>query len=242
MESLGVAAHAYADTFAHFGFCGVSSRLNWVVTDSVKMENGGQYVDPLAEFVRSHPEAGSLPNFRLHPSVSGVAQALTGAFHGALGHAAVSTCPDAPYLRWSYRYAEEQRWGPGTEVTRNNIETFMRACERLHEHLARASSATPVPISEVRDVLERVLRTEGDSAARAAAWQQAAASGQFASIAEGIPAYEGDTWKPSMRGWGSVTDPGQVASDPAYRFLQAATLHRDYVLRDLLPSKGLCLT
>ena len=194
------------------------------------------------EFVRSHPEAGSLPNFRLHPSVSGVAQALTGAFHGALGHAAVSTCPDAPYLRWSYRYAEEQRWGPGTEVTRNNIEKYIRACERLHEHLARANGATPVPISEVRDVLERVLRTEGDSAARAAAWQQAAASGKFASITEGIPAYEGDTWKPSMRGWASAKDPGQVASDPAYRFLQAATLHRDYVLRDLLPSNGLCLT
>lgn len=28
----------------------------------------------------------------------------------------------------------------------------------------------------------------------------------------------------------------------AFKFLQAATMHRDYVLRDLLPEHGICLT
>src|SRR5262245_50754916 len=44
VELMGITAHVYADTFAHYGFSGVSSRVNRVRGDSFQLENG----DPLA--------------------------------------------------------------------------------------------------------------------------------------------------------------------------------------------------
>ena len=122
----------------------------------------------------------------------------------------------------------------------------MRACSRLLEHFTLASPGTDraslaVPFKDVRDALEGVLKTEGNATVRADAWRQAARSGQL-PLPEGIPAYEGEAWKASIHGWATLKNSGQVASDPAFKFLQAATMHRDYVLRDLLPEHGICLT
>jgi hypothetical protein len=37
LELMGVTAHVYADTFAHFGFSGVSSRRNKVKSDDIEI-------------------------------------------------------------------------------------------------------------------------------------------------------------------------------------------------------------
>src|SRR5689334_16413260 len=38
IELMGIAAHVYADTFSHYGFSGISSDLNQVDADSIKLD------------------------------------------------------------------------------------------------------------------------------------------------------------------------------------------------------------
>jgi hypothetical protein len=47
VELFGIAAHVYADTFAHYGFSGISSRLNRVDGGAIKLING----DPNSGYV-----------------------------------------------------------------------------------------------------------------------------------------------------------------------------------------------
>jgi len=59
---------------------------------------------------------------------------------GALGHGAVATLPDIPYLEWSFDY-EEPTFTDGSPV-RNNTETFLEACEKLHTVFQRFASTS----------------------------------------------------------------------------------------------------
>lgn len=108
LELLGITTHVYADTFAHFGFSGVSSRRNRVDGSSLHTETGTPTVkkylgDRVSRFFEKYDvQGGLLANFRT--LVSGSAEILTsgGIEDGALGHGAVAICPDQPYLEWSY--------------------------------------------------------------------------------------------------------------------------------------------
>jgi hypothetical protein len=237
LEALGVAVHAYADTFAHFGFSGVSSRLNRVVATSIKLENAGRGLD----IVKGLRDSPLLPNFRA--IASDIAELAT----GALGHGGVAICPDTPYLKWSYSYERGDLWGNGGVMDRASEEKsnpyyFLKACERIHAQLALCDEKenAPVPFESVRDTLRSIIATVGDADRRSSEWRSAVRELRL-PIEGDIPTYGAHSWLKGAAEWSGFSSPALVRDVPLYRFMQAAALHRNFVLRELLPANGICL-
>ena len=51
---------------------------------------------------------------------------------GALGHGAVAVLPDLPYLKWSFEYEQSSETSE-----RDNLESYLEACEKLHNMFQR---------------------------------------------------------------------------------------------------------
>ncbi len=85
---IGVTAHVYADTFAHYGFIGANHKLNAIRNDSLKVSIDDETV---LEYVTSKAT-------KLWDKIksSGVSHSFP------LGHGPALTYPDRPYLNWSY--------------------------------------------------------------------------------------------------------------------------------------------
>ena len=100
LHLIGVAAHVYADTFAHYGFSGMSHEINQISLGTLS-------IDP------SHS-----------PGIIGYLEHQREVFESRygevleLGHGAVFTYPDRPYLKWSFNYRD------GRGANRNNPELF----------------------------------------------------------------------------------------------------------------------
>lgn len=96
LELLGIIAHIYADTFAHYGFSGIRSTKNRIASGSLRYEGVStevaQYLDEKArKFNREHGDS-LFDNIK-----SFFAETLS----GALGHGAALTYPDRPFIKWS---------------------------------------------------------------------------------------------------------------------------------------------
>ena len=252
---IGITAHVYADTFAHYGFSGVSSRKNRIDGNSLQIANEHEFDEGLQNHIREKTtrfqqrygrESGFLPNIkRWWRSVKSEA-VETGS--GALGHGAVLTYPDRPYMHWQFRY-EDSRGEDRSEVQdHNNPETFLEGVEALHGMFKR--------VREVRDtdgadngrtwgeIVERVkaiIERPGRKQERVGYWQEAAAGGElYAAAAEAIPSYEEHDWNEQREHLADErADSSVVLDQPVFQFYQAAAAHRVYVLRDLLPGHGL---
>ena len=121
--------------------------------------------------------------------------------------------------------------------------TFLQGCRALHETFRRFAIARQDLASrddrDFDDIAEHVLDVlieQGDKDKRIEAWRGAAARGSvFGQAGEEIPEYEGHTWNDRWKDLdGAATMDAGLAS-PVWRFYQAASLHRTYVIRDLLP-------
>ena len=123
---IGITAHVYADTFAHYGFSGISSRRNKVINDSFKFmdlnaKTEKYILDKAKKFKENYPdEEGFLTNVK-----SWFAEKLS----GALGHGAAVTFPDRPYLKWSFEYEDPKN----DSGVRDNPATFLDGCQALHK-------------------------------------------------------------------------------------------------------------
>lgn len=235
---LGVTAHVYADTFAHYGFSGVSSRANKVDNESIKF---GALDPDIKDYIVE--KAG-----RFSGKYNGVLNALgnikswiaeNGSF--ALGHGAVATYPDRPYLNWSFVYEVPEV--PSGE--RNNPESFLEACEKLHGMFHEASSSRPdlrggsyTSFDEIRGNVRSVLEFQAKGDDRCNKWMSSSVDGVFGHRFE-IPPYEGAGWNSELQDLDNTDDSGIALSSKAYLFFRAASAHRQYVLRDLLPNNGL---
>lgn len=252
---MGITAHVYADTFSHYGFSGVSSRKNRIDMGSLRIVNN----DRLDEGLRDHlqkkedrfrqrygREGGFLPNIkRLWRSVK--SEALE-AGSGALGHGAVLTYPDRPYLHWAFSYEDTTGERRNGVQDRDNPTTFLQGAEALHRMFRTArelrESAGADNGREWREIAERVkeiLDRPGQKAERIRYWQEAAEAGDlFAGTGERIPTYDEDEWNTQREQLASAdNDSSAVVEQPVFQFYQAAAVHRTYILRDLLPSHGL---
>ncbi len=228
----GIAAHVYADTFAHHGFSGTSSRLNKVVNNSFIFNGMAQkQKDNLNnlrdDFFRRYGN-GSFEHFK-----SWVAETAS----GALGHGAVATYPDEPYLKWQFEYQHS-----GKLAIRNNPADFLAGCQALHLFFIRLGqenpsliSHAPIEFAAARPAISRIINTEADKQKRSRLWRQAAKSGQLSGYRFNIPSYDSRSWQ----GIENSGDSSAALSSHFYRYHQAAAIHRSFVLRELLPSKGL---
>lgn len=239
---IGIAAHVYADTFSHYGFSGVSSRGNKVEQESFDFH--GRLDPEVRDYI-----TGKAANFFRTQKGGGLIANIKGWFanKAALGHGAVATYPDRPYLEWSFEYENDDKV-EGRHSRRDNRKTFLAGCRALHAMFRDFAEAGPATyrsgdgraFDEIEGRVAEVLTYQGKKQDRIDAWQGAARTGAvFGGDRETIPDYEGLAWND---GWEAL-DEGESYRDalghPVWQFYQAAALHRTYVLRELLPRHDL---
>ena len=248
----GISAHVYADTFSHYGFSGVSSRWNRVVSSSfefmdVEEETLGYIQKKSEEFQEKYgEEMNSLENFRVVSLVRNILSEGAEIFSGALGHGAVFTYPDRPYLKWkfNYEYPDSGR----SSGLRDNPATFLEACEKLHGMFCRFAEKNPNVrqdqgrlFSRIKNSVQSILATQASREGREDAWKQAAEAGKLFLKAEKILPYQGEKWKEGIDTLKSSRDSHDALKEPVFRFYQAASIHRTFVLRELLPKYKLVI-
>ncbi|WP_153307144.1 DUF6765 family protein [Desulfosediminicola flagellatus] len=235
---IGITAHVYADTFSHYGFSGVSSREN-KVSDirhyDVEPDMEKYITDKAKDFKNNYPESGLFQNIK-----SWFAEGLS----GALGHGAVMTYPDRPYLKWDFIYeTTEQRC-----TMRNNSETFLECCLKLHEMFQRVAregnnlsdSNAFIDFSQIEPVIKRILNVQAPEQGRIDAWLNAAKEGELFGIGpEDIPLYNQHIWHNHRENLKREKDSRKAPAVPVFRYYQAAAIHRTNILRHLLPEKEL---
>jgi hypothetical protein len=239
---MGIAAHVYGDTFSHYGFAGVSSRVNHVVNDSFEFDKD---LDPeileyiIAKQIKFRRRRGGqwLTNFK-----SWLGEAAS----GALGHGAVATFPDRPYLGWSFEYEHEDAV-EGKRSERDNRKSFLEGFERLHDMFARFRARRPDlgsgdgrEFDDIKAAVREVVAVEAACEGRVEAWQKLAQSGRaFGRRGEPIPEYQGMLWNDLWQQLDGADNSAAIRDHVVWRFYQAAAIHRTHVLRDLLPRHGL---
>ena len=224
---MGVAAHVYADTFSHDGFSGISSKFNKVDNDSIEFD--GDLDEGVANYI-----SGKARRF-----FTWVTETLS----DGLGHASVATYPDRPFLKWSFKYEHQMA---GCRIIRDNPKVFLDGCRALHRMFTRFGRANPtlsandgVPFADIRNSVATILAYQGAKDKRVAKWKSAAATGKLAGKVFRIPPYNSESWPQEAEVLETKENSKAALRSNLYRFYQAASIHRQYVLRELLPADSL---
>lgn len=235
LELVGIFAHVYADTFSHYGFSGVSSRANRVINDSFEYKG----LDPQVE---EYIEEKKQSFYEKYGSgwVRNIKSFLAEAASGALGHGAAVTLPDRPFLIWRFKYEN----GTYTDW-RDNPTTFWEACKELHAAFEKVAQLKPElsdneqkrPWKDISDHVSNILNTQGNKETRIKTWQESCSFGHIFKKPEPIPEYE--NWNTGLEHFNENTQPKEMLDLSSYRFYQAASYHRWYILRELLPKHDL---
>ncbi|EGQ7641750.1 TPA: DUF6765 family protein [Vibrio cholerae] len=233
LELIGIMAHVYADTFAHYGFSGVSSRYNRVVNDSFEFSDLNEQMEAYI--------VGKKDSFfaRFNPFFRNIKSHLAEELSGALGHGGVVTFPDRPYLKWRFEYdsGHDSGW-------RDNPATFLEYCQKLHGMLSELPEEYTEPEQRqdwtvLKDKIAEILAFQATGDDRIKKWKRETQYGELLNIAEDIPEY--NDWNDGFESLshGSSAD---AMGHPIYRYYQAASYHRWYILRELLPQHGLMVS
>jgi Family of unknown function (DUF6765) len=237
---MGIAAHVYADTFSHFGFSGVGSRRNKVDNDSFEFDTGldpdiANYIKAKErDFFKRYGKGGGL--------IANVKSWLAETISGALGHGAVATYPDRPYLKWSFEYEYPRR----QREFRDNPKHFLKGCEALHLMFVRFGNENPdlsagdgVGFAGIKDSIAAILAFAAKKEDRVKRWRTEAGQGNIGTHAFQIPLYKPETWMKQSAELNSSEKSTSALRSNLYRFYQAASIHRQFVLRELLPDNKL---
>ncbi len=223
LHLMGVLAHVYADTFAHYGFVGANREINGIDASTIQLEVDN---DNIFEYITSKGK-------RLLNKV--ISATLTGVF--PLGHGAAATYPDRPYLKWSY-----ERETDGKKIIRNNHDDFMEGAEKIHRMFQNYTSKG-VPWSDIKDVVSEILALEAEQDGRIEEWKKQLRAGKLTGQAEDIPDFDGHTWLKQVRTAKQNQPPhGEILQWDVHLFYRAARYHRNYVLTDLLPEYELLIS
>jgi hypothetical protein len=237
---MGVMAHVYADTFAHYGFSGVSSRNNEVDGKSFELvvknpEVKAYIMGKMSSFLTKYAPSYIIKNYRNLASKG--ANAVT----GALGHGGVGTYPDRPFLKWRFNFEKNNR----DSSWRDNPSTFMEACEKLHaafsEYAEKADIAhNPVSFDAIRSNVNNILRVEADKKGRTNAWIKAINDNElFEREDDEALHFSKDDWEQQKDNFKDLDHSSEMKEKEVYKFHQAAIYHRDYTLKNLLPKHGI---
>lgn len=233
LHRFGIALHTYVDTWAHQQFVGMICDLN-----RVKRLN----IDPDPAYANTGV---------FHDLTGGAMQVKAFiAGHLPVGHAGALTCPDMPFLKWSF--VREN----GEIVSRDNPTDFVNAAKAAFNMARRycAGDATladtemePGDLHLIDQLLRNTLFIDGEQ--RHPVWLDAIKQGKFSFGAADVTYVDqgAGSWKMDALG----ADPDNendvafaftdkfLASDWK-RFHDAVQYHRLFVIHDLLPSFGLC--
>lgn len=237
---IGIAAHVYADTFSHFGFSGVGSRRNKVDNDSFEFDDG---LDPdMADYIKEKTRVFFTRYGKGGGFIANIKSWLAETVSGALGHGAVATYPDRPYLKWSFTYEYPRR----QRVERDNSKHFLNGCRALHSMFTRFGKENPtlsngdgVDFSTIKNSVASILAYPARKEDRIKKWRTEAKNGKIGPEPFQIPLYKPETWLKQSADMNSSENSNTALRSNLYRFYQAASIHRQFVLRELLPDKKL---
>jgi hypothetical protein len=228
LHRLGITMHVYADTWAHQGFAGINHKINKASDiHSQNKRDDAKLLEKLANYFLS----------RAFP----------------LGHGAVLTYPDRPYVDWSYKN------GMGQTITRNNPMDFVEASDNMCRAMQRwlrddpdaPADGLPPTDKQKMGTLFKIMKNE-DGEKRYDGWLKKIAAGYFSfgpAKLKYIP--KGNySWKHKALGTLEWVDDPQ--GDPfVYKesfltsdwkmFHDALQAHRFDVIHDILPKFGICV-
>ena len=249
LQLIGIASHIYMDTFSHYGFSGVSSRNNRVKSDSFQFNNTDKnmYNKTFNRFNKKYKKSNFLKNWRDNKSWKEKAliklkSDIAEFGSGALGHGAVATFPDRPYLNWSFTYENRN------EISeRNNPQTYLEGCENLYLKLKQFASLyyTNLPknqdFSEFKNSIKEILSTKGDEKERTNKWIDFIENNKLFNVEEKkFLNYNAEEWeKEKKEKFDTLKKSSEIIQYPIYKFHQAADYHRHYTLKNLLPKYGI---
>jgi hypothetical protein len=237
LHRLGITMHVYADTWAHQGFAGVNHPVN--------------QVHEVADF-DGRPDSGF--ELRMKEFFSDVFDAVGSRFVSEtlpLGHGAVLSYPDRPYLRWSYVDCN------GKRVERDNPKDFIEAAENMYKVLlsfrngTALQTAPAMPQQDRSRIAERLAGFEDDDGeTRHRRWLRDIAGGAFSfGKVELLYQPKGqDSWKfdavGARHGMGGERElyqyqPNFLRSNWKH-FHDALMAHRFAVLHEILPKYNIC--
>lgn len=234
---VGIATHVLLDSFAHDGFIGLSSELNKIKNTSLRIEVRS---DAIKKYVWRKFKSFMAKTVRNTIEIikGTVAEIIP------IGHAALATLPDRPYLKLSYETED------GRKVERDNVESFWQACECLYNFLIEFAkdnplcedSTTSVPWDSISDRIRGILKKEGPLEDRIEEWRGVISSGDLFPVTEEDREanYFHKTWYPDriplLLAQGKTPD----TCNPCL-FIKAADIHRGYLLQKLFPEKELTI-
>ena len=265
LHLIGIASHVYMDTFSHYGFSGLSSRNNKVDQSTFKFPE-----DKIEEIKKHHKKFKKKngkefyrKNWRESVSKQGffgwfaekfpkIAGWLSSKTTGALGHGSVATCPDLPFLKWSFTYKESKEFSGN----RDNPKTFLEGYEKLHKKLIRVSKTYYKnetlqyrDFSEIEKTIREILSyrssVEKGHNERIIKWKKAVESGRLFDVSPNQKEflnYDEKDWRLQKDELFKKLKCSAKATElDVYKFHQAADYHRHYTIKQLLPKYGIVI-
>lgn len=236
LHLLGIAMHTYADTWAHYGFCGIQHEINRAsnimvysndtpVEDSNILNKLSSFFTDMFDQAKSQFISGVLP----------------------IGHGAVLSYPDLPYLKWQYTN------GLGDVIIRDNPTDYVIAIQAMHRAIMRFNNSTgTIPardLSLMHDTIRQLDYPEKEERHRV--WLQMIREGRFSFGAANLEytAKGEGSWKYEALHTRKIVDDTDEVYKYDHGFLSsnwklfhdAAILHRFNILRNILPRYGICL-
>lgn len=264
LHRLGIAMHVYADTFAHQGFVGslcVANKANQVTSNDPELD----------ERIRSCSKKDILQQIKTGGKALWLCASQTIRLmakerknpivfivdfwkNEPVGHAAVDTFPDQPYLAWQYT-----NW-KGVTVTRDNTLIFLDAFDCMTRamnawragdndmDLERHAGLTDLQKGQIRQLI--LSSQDPDGFVRHKNWLTAIQDGHFFFGKQNLNYLDkGEgSWKQKALQTTRDTDTGFekfpystefLKSDWKY-FHDALQVHRSNVLHEVLPAYEIC--
>ena len=254
LQLIGIASHVYMDTFSHYGFSGVSSRSNKVKTASFKFKIDAREkkMEEYSKFHKKYKKENFIKNWRdnnywikkiWNRLKSGFKSSVAEIGSGALGHGAVATFPDQPYLKWGFEYEKRN------EVSeRKNPQTYLEGCENLYIKLKQFSNlyydtdpSTHSGFFSIKESIKEILSFNGAEEKRINKWLDGINKDKlFHTKGEKeFLHYDATEWRNQKKEFHKLKKSSEVVNLPIYKFHQAADYHRHYTLKHLLPKYGI---
>jgi hypothetical protein len=216
----GIALHGFYDSFSHWGFIGVSHKSNRIKNGALEINRGH-----ISESVETKIW-DALKSFR--EKIQGtVAETIP------VGHCAIGTLADQPFLRIEYQTED------GLKIVRDNPADFLKAAETGFQFLARVladnheygNPEEGKTWEDIKEEIKKLISREGSLNERINNWRKLIKSEQHFKIKPG----DGRIWY-APEAWGykqlekHLKDGGDKKFCNPLLFTIAARIHRDFLI------------
>lgn len=247
LHRLGITLHVLADTFSHQDFAGVVNTMN--IKGNIEIDDKYNSLNSikskLPRINKNYKSKNKIPIFFVNLFSVCIGSILP------LGHGAVLTLPDIPYLKWSYTN------DPDILFERDNSDIFIKAVQNIFRFLKKFREVgTPnpnikeeIPENYLDEIRKNIFAfTDEDGKTRHNKWLEAIANGQFGFkdnvkyVAKGQ-----DSWKYFALNTSNDEDTGYYEYNENFLksdwklFHDALQKHEFEIAHEILPKYGICV-